>query len=665
MKLKVVVWLVFLASCGYTAGAVPDWSPSAAELATAKRWVAGHLGQKRATLPFSFTYDGKSSAELLATWNAQFAEKKLDRHRTERTLSYADPKTGLRVRCIAVAYNDYPTVEWTLYFENAGRADSPILENIRAIDTGFTRADKGEFTLHGNRGDDTTALSYQPYDVALPPGTVKHLASGGGKSTFGDYPYFNVEWADQGAIVVLGWPGQWAAEFSRDNGTGLRVSGGQQTTHFTLHPGEEVRTPLAVVQFYKGEPVRAQNIWRRWMIAHNVPRTGHGKTPPPMLIMCDGNYFPGLLTSEAGEKQWIDAYIREDIKPDYWWIDAGWYPTPGEWPLVGTWEPDKTRYPKGLKAVSDYVHARGMKLIVWFEPERASAGSWLAQNHPEWIIGGSKGGLVNLGNPDAWKWMVERVDGLLVSEGIDLYREDFNMDPLSSWQANDTPDRQGITENKHVMGHLAYWDELKRRHPGMLIDSCAGGGRRNDLETLRRAVPLLRSDYQGEPVGNQGHTYGLSSWVPFYGTGIWGDEYAIRSHFCPSLGIAIDVRKEGNDYAFMRRMYRDWRKVSQYMVADYYPLTPYSPANDAWMAWQFNSPEKGEGLVQAFRRAENREESICLKLHGLDPAAQYTVTDLDSTEPQRLSGQELMDRGLTLDLLKAPAAKIITYQKLK
>jgi alpha-galactosidase len=112
------------------------------------------------------------------------------------------------------------------------------------------------------------------------------------------------------------------------------------------------------------------------------------------------------------------------------------------------------------------------------------------------------------------------VSGLITGQGIDLYRQDFNMDPLGYWRAADEPDRQGITEMRHVEGYLAYWDELRRRHPGLLIDSCASGGRRNDLETLRRAVPLLRSDYQsfqGDPAyapGNQGHTYGLSSCAP-------------------------------------------------------------------------------------------------------------------------------------------------------
>jgi alpha-galactosidase len=127
--------------------------------------------------------------------------------------------------------------------------------------------------------------------------------------------------------------------------------------------------------------------------------------------------------------------------------------------------------------------------------------------------------LLNLGNPAARQWLTDHVDRLLTEQGIDLYRQDFNMDPLAFWRAADEPDRQGITENKHVCGYLAYWDELRRRHPQMLIDSCASGGRRNDLETMRRSVPLWRSDYAYEPIGHQCMTYGISLWLPYHGTG--------------------------------------------------------------------------------------------------------------------------------------------------
>ena len=103
---------------------------------------------------------------------------------------------------------------------------------------------------------------------------------------------------------------------------------------------------------------------------------------------------------------------------------------------------------------------------MWFEPERVTAGSWLWENHPEWLLGKEGGNkLLYLGNPDARKWLTDHVDHLLTEQGIDLYRQDFNFDPLDIWRANDAPDRQGITEIRHVTGYLAYWDELRRRHP--------------------------------------------------------------------------------------------------------------------------------------------------------------------------------------------------------
>ena len=162
------------------------------------------------------------------------------------------------------------------------------------------------------------------------------------------------------------------------------------------------------------------------------------------------------------------------MKLDYWWMDAGWYPSrPVGWPKTGTWEVDTRRFPKGLREVSDYIQPKGAQTIVWFEPERVRRDTWLAEQHPEWILGGANGGLLNLGNPEAWAWLVDHIDKLLVEQRIGLYRQEFNIDPLTKWRANDAPDRQGITEIKHVMGYLAYWDELRRRHPGILIDTCA------------------------------------------------------------------------------------------------------------------------------------------------------------------------------------------------
>jgi alpha-galactosidase len=321
--------------------------------------------------------------------------------------------------------------------------------------------------------------------------------------------------------------------------------------------------------------------------------------------------------------------------------------------------------------VSDHAREKGTKTIVWFEPERVSAGTWLWDNKPEWILKSSSfaeswGRLLNLGNPDARKWVTERVDALIKSEGIDLYRQDYNIRPLSFWRDNDAPDRQGITENLYVQGYLAFWDELRKRHPDMLIDTCASGGTRNDLETLRRAVPLLRSDCILEPIGQQNHTYGISFWIPFYGTGLkYSDSYQLRSSMCPVQISCCDVRDTTLDYPALRSYFQQFREVAPNFYGDYYPLTAYRPELDVWMAWQFDRSEEGRGMVEAFRRPESVFEVARLKLRGLDPAATYEVTDLDTGKSDRLSSTELSELGLRVTITSCPGSALFTYSRVE
>ena len=216
----------------------------------------------------------------------------------------------------------------------------------------------------------------------------------------------------------------------------------------------------------------------------------------------------------------------------------------------------------------------------------------------------------------------------------------------------------------------------------MLIDSCASGGRRNDLETLRRAVPLLRSDYQsfnGDPsyaLGNQCHTYGMASWIPYFGQGTYYNAdrlvYAVRSHLCPAFGFCWDVRKPGVDWDKFRRLCDDWKAIADDFLGDYYPLVPYSLEDTVWIAWQFHRPEGSTGFVQAFRRDRSSYEAARFRLRGLDPAARYRVAHRDgwlgqsaaSPTDVEMSG-ELMDQGLLLTIKEQPGAAILAYRQVK
>ena len=157
---------------------------------------------------------------------------------------------------------------------------------------------------------------------------------------------------------------------------------------------------------------------------------------------------------------------------------------------------------------------------------------------------------MNLGNPEAWNWLVGHVDGYITELKLDVYRNDNDINPLDLWLAADAPDRRGISEIRHVTGFLAFYDELLRRHPNLLIDNCCAGGRRNDIETLRRSVPLWKSDIwekrprcsarpMASPLGSRTLATPAGSSIPIRSAAI-----CIRASV-----IDEDLRNKNRDYA--------------------------------------------------------------------------------------------------------------------
>jgi alpha-galactosidase len=645
------------------------------EMRQRDQWVKEHLLDAKAKMPFSFVYDGQTSDGLMTAWTKKAQSKKLDAARTQYTITLTDPKSGLEVRCVAVDCNDFPAIEWTVYFKNTGTKNTPILKDIEGLDTVFQQAYAGQFVLNGIKGDWCVAESYQPYRLELAANFIKKfgLPADSGKSCDGPdgWPYYNLQMSGGGVIIAIGWPGQWASSFERDSSTGLRIRAGQEVTHLFLKPAEEIRTPLIAMVFWQGtDIVAAQNLWRRWYMAHNMPRV-NGRCPEPMISIGPS----GLCEQNEENCRKATDIIINDSKLTALWIDAGWYPcdqgpykAEWRWLNTGTWTPDSKRLPNGFREFSDKLHAKGKKFILWFEPERVGdPNSWLSKNHPEWLLPGeSHGSLLDEGNPVALRWLIDHVDGMIKSQGIDWYREDMNGGgPRPCWRKNDTPDRQGMTENLYVQGHLAFWDELRRRNPGLFIDSCASGGRRNDIETMRRAVPLCRTDFweksRKNAMATQSQTLSLASWLPYYGNaGFFDEPFMMRSYYAPSM-----APWDGPHVAGSKKAYEECSLVAALMLGDYYPLTPYSLQPDQWTAWQFNRPEEGDGVVQAFRRPESPVESARYKLRGLDGAGKYAVKNLDQPGIAEITGLELMENGLEIVLKNEPDSALIVYNRIR
>jgi alpha-galactosidase len=263
--------------------------------------------------------------------------------------------------------------------------------------------------------------------------------------------------------------------------------------------------------------------------------------------------------------------------------------------------------------------------------------------------------------------MTNYITDFIKKEGIDYYRQDFNFDPKPYWDASDAPDRIGISEIRHIEGLYAFWDSLLVRFPNLLIDNCASGGRRLDLETTSRSAPLWRTDYQyGEPNGYQCHTFSLNFYLPIHGTAIYKtDGYTFRSGLGGTAVMNWEVTgRNSESIPAIQKRIQDYKNIRPYFYGDYYPLTQSlnNQTDSVWLAYQLNRPEQNDGIIIAFRRNECPVESVTVKIKGLDVNADYELVDDDSGKKTIVKGAEL-EKGFTLSITEKPGSLLFWYKE--
>jgi alpha-galactosidase len=628
--------------------------------------------------PISFCYGDRKAGEVLAGCE-KTCEKFTDNNGvTLHRVVYRHVKNGLEFRLELKEFKDFPAAEWVWKIKNVGVKDTEIFSEIQPMDLSCVVSQPP--ILHHSIGAECRNDDFI-YKKDVLTESKYRLTSTGGRSSFGNLPFFNLEYGQEGFIMAIGWTGQWAAEFNY-NGMDLNVQAGMEKTHLKLHPGEEIRTPSMLLITWKGDPIRGNNLLRQFVLQHHTHRPD-GKTVPAPI--CFGSW--GGMKSPAHMDR-IKLCKDEKLGYEYYWIDAGWYGPAdsyspdefkGDWGIhVGNWNVNPVAHPNGLRPLSDEIHKAGMKFLLWFEPERAIYGTPLTIEHPEWFLGKKQKGenvIFNLGLPEARAWMTDFISKIISENNIDCYRQDFNIDPLSYWQAADEPDRQGMTEIRHIEGLYAFWDGLLANHPGLIIDNCASGGRRIDLETTGRSIPLWRSDTQCwpnfDPIAGQVHTYGLAHWVPCSTTGSQlhpGDTYNFRSAMCTGMVfhlfgyeyLPIDPKYP---YDWHRKMVCDLRRAIPSYLGDYYPLTACTMSKDDWMAYQMHRSDLNEGIVVAFRRENSPFISASFKLRGLNENIEYQFEDADSGQTWSATGAMLQNEGLLITIEKLRESRLIFYRK--
>ena len=622
-------------------------------------------------IPLRFTYGDREIWGIPESFSPAVSRNSLSPV-TEQLIIEGTDENGLNIRAEYTEYRDYPVTEWVFYFTNKGGEDTPVLKNIR-IEGELVCPDA---VLEYGNGDTRKSDGYHFFkepvsrDITLTPTT--------GTSCEGAFPYMTLHGADREIRAAIGWPTKWVAQISPTE-KGVSFSCGQDRCATVLHSGETYRTPRLNLMVYTNEnaPYRGINIWRNWYFDHIIPRENGEVLPPKLCLLrfAEGGKPEFVGATEEGQKHALSEFLRRGMKPDIWWIDAGWYPCDGEWHKTGTWHADSKRFPNGLAPIGSFCEENGVQLLLWFEPERIWAGEELERKHPEWVIAPKKDArpdrpyrLLDLSNPNALEWVIEHVDKLIKDWNVTVYRQDFNMDPLQTWIDNEMEDRIGMTENLHAQGYLAYWDALLARNPKLWIDSCSSGGRRNDLESMRRAVTLHYSDvgYGNHPIKQKQYRE-MFEWIPYFRAhtmswdnpdGTYGkterpiDEFAFHCALTPAISSTITYDDTEEHFAIAAKMHEIWRDAAELELrGDYYPITECRSDAHDWYAMQFDHEKEHRGFVQIIRNILAEDDSYLLKMPCVHEGKTYTLTNRENGEELTYTAGELV-RGVKIRLPK-------------
>lgn len=632
-------------------------------------------------LPISFVYGGRPSSEFLHRWRREASVARKDDVEV-REIVLTDPETGLQVQATARIMLDTAGADWTVRFRNTGSADTPPIESICTLDLSVQTGIGGHVAVEKLRGSAQGALSWQPVREELRAGAAERLASANGRTAGLIGPFFTVDWGAGGAVVGIGWSGQWQADIERPQPSHLVVRAGYQGVRVCLRPGEEIRSPRILLVIYAdADPERGRQAFRRTMLAHVWPKAANQPVVPPIAHLSTSFYemndsteqnVLSHLNSVRGlgfEVFWLDAY----------WTRGGFPAGMGNYALPLSRVEPEDRFPRGLRPIAEAVRNAGMGFLLWFEPERVAQGTAIAREHPEWVLSpaGDGSGLFNLGVPEAREYMRRYLSEAIRAYGLSWLRIDFNIEPLAFWRHGDhgDPDRAGMTEIRYVEGLYRLWDDLRQEYPHLAIDNCASGGTRIDLETCSRSVPLWRTDdtigplmeqdFNEAAMRNQIMTVGLTRYVPYSVSGQMGAApYLFRSGLNGGIAFCEDVRRKDYPREDLRRAIAEAKRLRPYFAGDFTAHAGADADPTDWCVLQWHRSERDDGMVMAFRRHGSPFSAYDASLDSINANGLYTVRispGYARGKPTTMHGRDLAR--LRIAIPERPGSVVIEYAR--
>lgn len=449
---------------------------------------------------------------------------------------------------------------------------------------------------------------------------------------------------------ALAWSGNWklTAEVSNFNATRLGIGINDWDFAWQLKGGEKFVSPSAYCGFSEKGYGEASRLLHDFIRDELVP---HKKQIHKVLYNSwEATFFD---VNEPSQAQL--AEIAAEMGVELFVVDDGWFHRRNSDKAgLGDWWPDSEKFPGGLTPLIEKVNRLGMDFGLWIEPEMVNPDSELYRAHPDWILHfptrqptlARNQMILNMARPDVQDYIFTKIDRLLSENKITFIKWDMNRNVSEPGWPTAPGDQKEIWV-RYVDGLYKVWGTLRQRHPGVIWQSCSGGGGRADLGILKYADQIWVSD-NTHALDRLNIQYGFSqvfpaitmeSWVTDADRGKLPLEFRFHVSMCGSLGIGGNLlqwtQAEINEASVCISRYKQHREVIQF--GNQYRLSKY--------ATQYLRKDAEKGVLFVFQTGA---DPINIHLRGLNPEVEYKIEGF----PQVLSGAEWMSREISFPLLQ-------------
>lgn len=566
-----------------------------------------------------------------------------------------------------------------LYYRVYEEAD--VIEKWRKIENGgkdpvhLERFFSGEFTLPGEGYQSINyngrwAKEFHMYSEPVDSG-AKVYESFYGLTGHNTNPIFIIHQdarEDHGEVWygALEWSGNFKTIVEPVNTGFLSVMTGISDSNaaVTLHEGESFTTPPVYAGYAQngfGEMTRKMHRFADDILAPAEKR----KEALPVLY---NSWYATTFDVSAGAQIQL-AEKAAELGVELFVVDDGWFvgrkdDTAG----LGDWSVDLEKFPKGLRELTDRVHALGMKFGLWIEPEMVNCISSLYQKHPDWVYHYQSRRILeqrhqyelNMSDPEVVDYLTDTFDCLLSENDIDYIKWDMNRYQAERGTDTYCPEKWERFEIDNTYGIYRLIQRLREKHPEVEFEACASGGGRVDYGALRWFDEYWPSD-NSDPIDRLAIQEAYSFLYPIRYMRAWytQDEgmnhrlvpmdFSMHVAMTGALGIGIDLNriseKEEKDLAGYIREYKQIRDTVQ--LGDLYRLSSFR--NSPVQALEYVSRDRKDAVLFAFCLHERYGEELhTVRLSGLDPDKPYAF-EIDGKRIAK-TGEYLMKRGIDLRL---------------